>query len=45
MELFLGCYELIEGNLRRVVETTRNIGKILGDYNIAFITFIQKRII
>jgi len=43
MEFFLGCYEFIEGDLIRVVKTTRNKRKILRDYNIAtFIALIQK---
>jgi hypothetical protein len=30
MEFFWGCYEFIEEDLRRVVEATRTISKILG---------------
>jgi len=42
MESFLGCYEFIEEDLKMVVETTKNIGKILGVYNTTFISLISK---
>lgn len=41
MELFLGCYEFIE-DLRMVVETTRDIRKMLVAYNTTFIALIPK---
>jgi hypothetical protein len=33
IEFFLGCYEFIKEDLRRMVEATRTIGKILGAFN------------
>jgi hypothetical protein len=42
MELFLGCYEFIEDDLRRVVEATRTTGKMLGAFNTTFIALIPK---
>jgi hypothetical protein len=42
VELFLGCYEFIEEDLRRVVEATRTTGKMLGAFNTTFIALIPK---
>jgi hypothetical protein len=42
VEFFLECYELIEKDLRRVVETTSNKRKMIKAYNTTFITLIPK---
>jgi hypothetical protein len=42
VEFFLGCYEFIEEDLQRVVETTRTQGKMLGDFNTTFLALIPK---
>jgi len=40
MEFFLGYYDFIEEDLRRVVETTRAQGKMLGAFNTTFLALI-----
>jgi hypothetical protein len=42
VEFFLGCYEFIEEDLRRVVESSRIFGKTLGAFNTTFIVLIPK---
>jgi len=42
LNAFLGCYEWIEDDLRRVVEATRTTGKMLGAFNTTFIALIPK---
>jgi hypothetical protein len=42
MELFLRCYEFIEEDLRRMVESSRIFGKTLGAFNTTFITLVPK---
>jgi hypothetical protein len=43
MEFFLGCYDFIGEDLRRVVEASRTIGKMLGAFNTTFLALIPKR--
>jgi len=40
MEFFLGCYDFIKEDLRRVVDLTRYVGKIVGVFNTTFIALI-----
>jgi hypothetical protein len=42
VELFLGCYDFIEEDLRRVVEATKTTRKMLRAYNTTFIALIPK---
>jgi hypothetical protein len=42
VEFFLGCYEFIEEDLRRVVEATRTTSRMLGAFNTTFIARIPK---
>ena len=42
VELILGYYEFIKQDLRRMVETTRNTGRMVGFYNTTFIALIPK---
>jgi hypothetical protein len=41
--MFLRFYELLEGDLLRVMEEVKRIRKVLGDYKATFLTFIPKR--
>jgi hypothetical protein len=42
VEFFLGCFDFIEEDSRRVIEESRTIGKILEVYNTTFIALIPK---
>jgi hypothetical protein len=42
MEFFLGCYEFVEEDLRRVIEVSRTSDKILATFNTTFIASIPK---
>jgi hypothetical protein len=42
MEFFLGCFDFIGDDLRRVVEATRTNGKMLGAFNTTFLSLIPK---
>jgi hypothetical protein len=39
----LGCYQVIEEDLQRVVETTKPKGKMLGAFNTTFLALIPKK--
>jgi hypothetical protein len=42
MEYFLGCYEFIEKDLRRMVDSLITTGKTLNDFNSNFISLIPE---
>jgi hypothetical protein len=42
VEFFIGCFEFIGEDLRRVVEASRTIGKMLGAFNTTFLALIPK---
>jgi hypothetical protein len=42
MEFFLGFYDMLEGDLLRIVEESRQSGKIIGALNSTFIALIPK---
>jgi hypothetical protein len=42
VEFFLGCYDFVEEDLRRVVEVSRSKGKILVAFNTTVIALIPK---
>lgn len=42
MEFFLGCYDFIKDDLRRVVELLRTTRNTLVAFNTTLITLIQK---
>jgi hypothetical protein len=42
VEFFIGCFEFIENDLRRVFEASRIKGKMFGTFNIPFLALIPK---
>jgi len=42
MEIFLGCFDFTREDLKRVVEDTRTIEKMLGAFNTNFLAMIPK---
>ena len=42
IEFYIGFYDLIKGNLLKVVKESRHYWKFLGDLNIMFLTLIPK---
>ena len=42
-EFFLGFYELIKGDLLKVIKESQRSGKVLGALNATFITLIPKK--
>jgi len=43
MEFFLSFYDMIEDELFRIIEESRNFGKVLDGFNITFIVLILKK--
>ena len=43
LDLFLGFYHMLKGDILKVVRESQRTGKVLGEMNATFITLIPKK--